>query len=117
MQIMGGTLGTSKTLTRRSLAKVLAASGAATGLTQLLHATGAPVDSASQPVRWQQVHPGVWRATIGTPEAYTPVSSRLVPPQIAGFERLPKVESIPMEQILKVRTRSMGEIAEPVLCS
>ena len=48
---------------------------------------------------WKQVHPGVWRATIGTPERFTPVSSRLVPAQMDAFAKLPKVYAAPLPPI------------------
>ena len=37
-------------------------------------------DATSQPLRWTSVLPGIWRATVGTPERHTPVNDRLVPP-------------------------------------
>ena len=86
-------------LTRRGLAKGLATSGIAlAGLPRLLSQTHLPAASA-QTANWQQIHPGIWRATIGKPEAYTPVSERLVPPQLEAFSRLPSISAIPFPAI------------------
>ena len=83
-------------ISRRSLAKSLALSGAAAGLPAFLNAeiTPSPTKSDS-PAPWTEVFPGVWRATVGKPEQYTPVSSRLVPPQTSGFAHLAKVPHEP----------------------
>lgn len=34
--------------------------------------------AGSSPLHWTLVHPGVWRATVGTPETHTPVRDRLI---------------------------------------
>lgn len=92
-------------ISRRTLAKGLAISGTVAGLSHLLHAeAGAGQASTESPV-WKQIHPGVWRATIGRPERLTPVSSRLVPPQTAAFETLPHVDAAPLPSIAGRPTR------------
>jgi hypothetical protein len=55
--------------TRRSLAKALAVSGVASALPRPLKGepTGTPVSMHT--ASWLVVYPGVWRPTIGTPEA------------------------------------------------
>lgn len=53
---------------------------------------------------WQQIHPGVWRITIGIPEEFTPVSSRLVPPQADAFTRLPHADKSPTMSVEGKRT-------------
>jgi alpha-D-xyloside xylohydrolase len=90
-------------ITRRTLAKGLVASGTTVGLSRLLHAETVVSVSSEMPA-WKQIYPGVWRATIGTPEPFTPVSSRLVPPQAAAFEKLPHVDTIPLPPIEGKRT-------------
>lgn len=45
---------------------------------------------------WIQVHPGVWKTTLGQPEVHTPVASRAVPPSANGLDALPKVSSPPI---------------------
>jgi len=86
-------------LTRRGLAKGIAASGVIAGLSPLLSAEAQPVSSAPQSAMWKQVYPGVWRATVGTPETFTPVTSRLVPPKTEAFAKLPKVDTAPLQAI------------------
>lgn len=84
-------------ITRRNLAKSLMATGAAAAFPSKLNAleeraqTGFDASGG-----WQEVFPGVWRANIGTQERYTPVSSRLVPPQSQSFQYLPRVDKAPL---------------------
>ena len=66
-------------ITRRALAKGLAASGAAAGLSNLLSAQTPAGIVSLETSDWKEVHPGVWRATLGTTERFTPVQNRLVP--------------------------------------
>lgn len=56
------------------------------------------------PHSWKQIYPGVWGTTIGTPERYTPVSSRLVPPQTGAFTKLPAAAAVPLVPIEGKRT-------------
>jgi alpha-D-xyloside xylohydrolase len=85
-------------VSRRTLAKALAASGAVAGLGRLVDAQLPVLDSLTKQT-WKQVYPGVWRATIGTPERFTPASSRLVPPQTVAFAKLPRVDAAPLPPI------------------
>ena len=97
-------------ITRRTMAKGLAI-GAASELSGLLR-----VEAVSQTriqekqadgartLNWSEVFPGVWRATLGTPERFTPVSSRLVPPQSSAFSQLPRVAAAPLAAIRGMRT-------------
>ncbi len=94
-------------LTRRTLAKALAA-GTAAGLSGLLStesmAQQMPVSAETGSIRspamqWNEVFSGVWRARLGIPERLTPVSTRLVPPQSAAFANLPRVNSVPLPAI------------------
>ena len=89
----------SMNITRRNLAKGLAATGTAASLSHLLGAEAPQVPTASGTPVWENIHPGVWRATLGTPERYTPVSSRLVPPQTPAFQKLPHVNAVPIGPI------------------
>ena len=86
-------------ITRRTLAKSIAATGAAAGLSHLLSAEAPTASAHHAASTWRKVHPGVWRATLGSPEHYTPVSSRMVPPQLTAFEKLPRVDSAPLSPI------------------
>ena len=44
----------------------------------------------------QEVHPGVWKFTFGTPEAITPTSTRHYPPVADGLRKLPAVTTSPV---------------------
>ena len=46
---------------------------------------------------WQSVAPGIWKMTVGSPEAITPVTSRLVPVAIEAMRRLPVVPTAIIE--------------------
>ena len=96
-------MSTETRISRRALVKAIAASGAAVSAapwfnSDLASAEACPAHS------WKQVHPGVWRVTIGVPESYTPVSSRLVPPQSDAFRKLPNVAAAPLPPIEGKRT-------------
>lgn len=58
-------------------------------------ATAALPDSPE--IAWVQMLPGIWKARLGTPEAYTPVSSRLIPPKTESFGLLPSVPGPPLQ--------------------
>jgi alpha-D-xyloside xylohydrolase len=45
---------------------------------------------------WTQVMPGIWRATIGTPEAISPVRSRLMSPQMEALTKMTTVQQPPI---------------------
>lgn len=48
-------------------------------------------------VVWAEVAPGVWRATIGTPDAVSLLEAAGAPPRLDGLRRLPKV-GFPLDQ-------------------
>jgi alpha-D-xyloside xylohydrolase len=87
-------LNVQRKISRRNLAKTLAATGAAAGLSGWFGTESSTAEAAIS-AAWNQVYPGVWRATVGSPEKFTPVSSRLVPPQVEAFAGLPRVTDIP----------------------
>ena len=90
-------------ISRRTLAKALAASGTAAGLSHLLGAEVSEPSRAAESAQWINVHPGVWRATLGTPERFTPVSSRMIAPNEPAFEKLPRVAAAPLPAIQGLR--------------
>jgi alpha-D-xyloside xylohydrolase len=90
-------------ISRRSLAKTLAAAGAATSFSGWFGADSATAEPLTA-TAWSQVYPGVWRATVGSPEKFTPVSSRLVPPQADAFNNLPRDMAAPRLLIESTRT-------------
>src|SRR4051812_346857 len=55
---------------------------------------------------WVPVFPGIWKATIGTPEKYTPISGRTIPPAEAALRRMPSPVEAPLNLISgKVESR------------
>lgn len=86
-------------VTRRDLAKGLAAGSIALAGLPQIGCSGKSESTGPQNGAWNEVHPGVWRATIGKPEAVTPVSSRLIQPLTDGFSRLPQVAQPPLPEI------------------
>src|SRR6266568_2776767 len=78
-------------LNRRQFGKRLVA-GTALALVSRDAAIVAEETGQGQPVdQWQLVAPGTWKMTAGSPEAITPVTSRLVPTSIEAMRRLPVV--------------------------
>jgi len=60
---------------------------------------GAPSADAGSPPRSapQQILPGVWKLTLGTPERITPVSTRHYAPNAAALAALPAAGALPIE--------------------
>jgi len=80
---------------RRKLAKGIASSFAVTVLPPA-RANASIVSSSAQPselseLSWTELLPGIWKATIGTPETHTPVNLRMTAPAIDGLRSLPAV--------------------------
>lgn len=85
-----------KKLTRRGFAKTLAAAGVAAGTSRLT----SEAETAPAPLtegHWVEVHPGIFRATLGTPENFTPVASRIVPANLPMLNRLPSAGAPSLE--------------------
>lgn len=72
------------------LPDVAAASGA--GADHAAGPGGDPTHSAAP----EEIHPGVWRLTFGTPEAITPVRTRRYPPAAAALAALPAAGPLPI---------------------
>lgn len=96
---------------RRALAKALATTGTIAGLSRFLSAEASGEMVSESKAAWVKVHPGVWRATLGSPERYTPVSSRLIQPQAEAFEKLPHVDSAPVPEVVG-RRLARGFVAQ-----
>jgi alpha-D-xyloside xylohydrolase len=75
-------------MNRRELAKGLAA-GLAVGKVGM--AQGAAGEAG-----WVRVMPGVWKASIGTAEAFTPVKGRLVEAKVDGLKAMGVLETAPL---------------------
>jgi alpha-D-xyloside xylohydrolase len=96
-------LTTETKISRRTLVKAIAASGAAVGISPLTKSDSARAGELPAHF-WKLIEPGVWRATIGTPERYTPVSSRLIPPKTGALAKLSRVNEAPSLEINGKRT-------------
>src|SRR3954469_15528945 len=84
-------------MNRRQLSRTLAV-GLTAGATRAVtgqEARGPSGDNLS----WTTILPGIWRATLGTPEAYTPVRSRAVPVAENKLSQLPQVQAPPIYPI------------------
>lgn len=55
--------------------------------------------SGARDLPWAALFPGIWKARLDSPETFTPVSSRLVPPASERLNRLPEVASPPVQKI------------------
>lgn len=79
----------SGSMNRRDLAKG-ALSGLALGIAPLR------AERAFGAVEWREILPGVWKGTVGVPEKFSPVRSRLVPPAEEGLRKLPHAGKAPL---------------------
>lgn len=55
--------------------------------------------SSDHSASFSLVFPGIWKATIGTPEAYTPVSGRTISPDAKAIQGLPAVDQVPLASV------------------
>jgi len=86
-------------VSRRQLAGRVASSlaFAALPLDRAFAEAPASPPSASVPLNWESVLPGIWRATIGTAEQHTPVKTRLIGPAEASLRGLPPIAQLPLK--------------------
>src|SRR3569833_893 len=84
---------------RRSLLKssVLTLAGCATARGS---AESDPKNTLDSSVPFSPIFPGIWRARVGSPERYTPVSSRTVPPHEDGLHRMEAAADLPVASIM-----------------
>ena len=97
----------SKSINRRQLGKGLIAGA---GLAAIR--PNALAQKNSQGVQrldshWVQIAPGIWKATIGSPEAITPVSSRMVAPRLEALRAMTPIVAPPIATATG-STRSRG---------
>jgi alpha-D-xyloside xylohydrolase len=59
---------------------------------------GAPAAAGPAPLAWSDLGNGIWRASVGTPEAFTPVKTRLVRPKLDALKAMPAVPGAPAVQ-------------------
>lgn len=55
--------------------------------------------SSAEPLRFSAALPGIWRATVGTPEDHTPVRMRLTTPHVEGLRTLPAETDPPLSGV------------------
>jgi alpha-D-xyloside xylohydrolase len=84
---------------RRELAKGLAAGLVAAGIGQKSLSAQTISASDEHQLKWQIVLPGIWKATLGTPEAHTPASMRVVDPLTKAIGALPAVSALPLTNV------------------
>src|SRR4051794_34205421 len=89
-------------INRRQLGRTLAIGITTGGTRESTGQLAAIAGSGSFP--WTKTLPGIWKATIGTPEVYTPVRSRLVPPALDKLAQLPEVGAPPVPAIAGTAT-------------
>lgn len=85
-------------MNRRQFGKSLVAGTAMASIGQNFLAAQKTPETLKHSGNWQQVAPGVWKSTIGTPEVVTPVSTRLVPEAIGSMTLLPSVSNPPLNE-------------------
>lgn len=82
-------------LSRRSLAKGIACGAVVAALPEMARSAvrhsdladgTSQLQQASQ--AWALVMPGIWRIRFGSPEAFTPITTRCIPPAQQGLEAL-----------------------------
>jgi alpha-D-xyloside xylohydrolase len=86
-------------INRRQLGKGFAAAALMAALPAQSRAGDAGSEEQTASRAWTLIHPGIWRATIGTPEKFTPVSSRLVAAKTGPLADLPTVSACPLEPV------------------
>jgi len=86
----------SKPISRRQLGKgLIAGAGLAMIRPSIVGQEDSP-ETRRTTSRWAPVAPGVWKATVGSPEAITPVSSRLVEPRLEALQAITPVGEPPI---------------------
>jgi alpha-D-xyloside xylohydrolase len=86
----------STSINRRQLGKGLLAGAALSTIGAAASAQTSPDETRQLESHWLPIAPGIWKARIGTPEATTPVSSRLVEPHFAPLQTLAAVTAPPI---------------------
>jgi alpha-D-xyloside xylohydrolase len=98
------TLANKNELSRRSLVKGLAFSAVTAALPDVTRAEPeSQTHSSARPIKprpqqqWTRVLPSIWRMRIGSPESFTPVTTRFIPPAAAALKELPMVANPPLK--------------------
>lgn len=85
-------------INRRQLAQGLGASLALVGSRGAEAAPAGNSEGSDEP-RWVSIAPGVWKAVLGAPEAYTPVVAQAVAMDAQGLTKLPAVSAAPLAEL------------------
>jgi len=110
----------SKTFNRRSLAKGLALGALGTALPPSVRGAARQNsfegDPSPTPIaqQWETVMPGIWRMRIGSPEAFTPVTTRCIPSVDEGIRKLPEVDNPPISHPLALVDRRGSTVMLPL---
>lgn len=84
-------------LNRRQFGKGLIAGTALASIGQRAIVTAENTKQSNPDKQWQLVAPGTWKVSYGSPEAITPVASRLVPASAEAMHRLPSISEPALE--------------------
>jgi alpha-D-xyloside xylohydrolase len=96
----------SNKIDRRQLGKSLLAGAALIAAGKPASAQQDPAPEPLHSTRWSSIAPGIWKATIGTPEELTPVSTRLVKAKLDVLNSLAVVPAPPIAApVGKIRRR------------
>jgi alpha-D-xyloside xylohydrolase len=88
-----------ETISRRTLAKGLALGALTSALPSFGLSAEPKVNVLARQQRWIPLFPGVWRMRIGTPERFTPVATRLVPPANDALRKMPAPQDPPLQGV------------------
>jgi alpha-D-xyloside xylohydrolase len=86
----------SRSINRRQLGKTLIAGA---GLAMMAPRTlGQEMAQGARQLdcRWVRIAPGIWKATVGSPEAITPISSRLIEPRLTALQAMSQISTPPV---------------------
>jgi alpha-D-xyloside xylohydrolase len=97
------TFASERELSRRSVVKGIAC-GAVTAALPCVERTEAESQNATRdpqiaPQQWTNILPGIWRMRAGSPELFTPVSSRCIPIAEDALKMFPQVPNQSLPQI------------------
>ena len=87
------------TLNRRQVGKSIIAATLTSTLSPAQVRNFSALRRSASLANWESVAAGIWKVTVGKPEAYTPVKSRLTAPNIAGLRNLAPISEVPMRPI------------------
>lgn len=88
---------------RRAVMKGIALGAMTAALPDAAHSESVPLTHSETPSsasfssqEWIPVMPGIWRMRVGSPEAFTPISTRSIAPAASALNSLPLVSDAPL---------------------